>query len=164
MHPLLPDLEKRPERTALRTGGTTISFGELARAARAHAGRLAAEGIRRGDRVAVWATPDPSTVAAVVGNALAGVATVPLNPALGKMELRHVLADAAPGLVLAADAPAFAGRAPGVRPIALDGPAAAPPAPSPAVSKRSTAGCFRRIDSTVRLSAPIPLPWITRRS
>ena len=132
MHPLLPDLEKRPERPALRAGDAVVSFGELARAARAHAGRLAADGIHGGDRVAVWATPDPSTVAAVVGNALAGVTTVPLNPALGRTELRHVLDDAAPRLVLAADPSAFAGRTPAVRRIALDGPAAAPPAPSPA--------------------------------
>ena len=132
MHPLLPDLERRPERPALRAGGVALSFGDLARAARAHAGRLAADEVGRGERVAVWATSDPATVAAVVGNALAGVVTVPLNPALGKTELRHVLADAAPRLVLAADPAAFAGRTPAVRGIALDGPAASPPPPAPA--------------------------------
>jgi malonyl-CoA/methylmalonyl-CoA synthetase len=92
---------------------------------------MASDGLRPGDRVAVWATPDVETIAAVVGNALLGLATVPLNPALGEKELAHVLGDAAPRLVLAAHPEAFAGRAPATRGIALDGPipAAAPPAP-----------------------------------
>ena len=43
---------------------------------------MRAGGVRAGDRVAVWATPALDTIAAIVGNALAGIATVPLNPAL----------------------------------------------------------------------------------
>ncbi|MFL5300181.1 MAG: AMP-binding protein, partial [Anaeromyxobacteraceae bacterium] len=69
MHPLFPRLDERPTRAALHLGEVTLSYGELARAARAHAGRLAAEGVRKGDRVAGWATPDVATVCALVGNA-----------------------------------------------------------------------------------------------
>jgi malonyl-CoA/methylmalonyl-CoA synthetase len=133
MHPLLPDLAARGDRVALRVigGGSAASYAELDRAARAHAACMRAGGVRAGDRVAVWATPALDTIAAIVGNALAGIATVPLNPALGEGELAHVLGDAAPRLVLAADPSAFHGRTPQARAIALDGPTAAPDAPAP---------------------------------
>jgi malonyl-CoA/methylmalonyl-CoA synthetase len=81
--------------------------------------------------VAIWATPHAATVAALVGQALAGIATVPLNPASGARELAHILADAAPRLVLAADPGDFSERTPGVRSITLDGPPAAPTTPAP---------------------------------
>jgi malonyl-CoA/methylmalonyl-CoA synthetase len=132
MHPLLSRLESPPGKVAIRLGDQEITFGDLARAARAHAARLVADGVRPGDRVAVWATPDAATLAAFVGNALLGAATVPLNPALGERELSHVLSDAAPRAVLAADPSAFAARAPGVTAISLGGPLASPPSPAPA--------------------------------
>ncbi len=132
MHPLLPDLGARGDRTAVRAGPATASYADLERAALAHAARLRADGIRTGDRVAVWATPEPGTVAAVVGNALAGIATVPLNPAIGEGELAHVLSDSAPRAVLAATPAPFSSRTPSVRQISLDGPAPPPPgAPAP---------------------------------
>src|SRR5512146_2095219 len=77
VHPLLGDLGARGSRAALVTDGQAVSFAELERAARAHAAALASEGLGPGDRVAVWATPRPQTVAAIVGNALLGVDTVP---------------------------------------------------------------------------------------
>jgi malonyl-CoA/methylmalonyl-CoA synthetase len=98
----------------------------------AHAARLRADGLSPGDRIAVWATPELPTVAALVGNALAGFTTVPLNPAIGASELAHVLRDAAPRAVLASDPGPFRARTPGVRGVAVDGPAAlagAPPRP-----------------------------------
>ena len=117
----------RGGRVALRViggGRAAVSCAELDRAARAHAACMRAGGIRAGDRVAVWATPELATIAAIVGNALAGIATVPLNPSLGEGELAHVLGDAAPRLVLAADPAAFHARTPQTRAIALDGPTA----------------------------------------
>ncbi|HET7825675.1 MAG TPA: AMP-binding protein [Anaeromyxobacter sp.] len=133
MHPLLPDLGARAGQPAILLGDSRTSYAELERAARAHAARLRSDGIRAGDRVAVWATHELPTLAAVVGNALAGVATVPLNPAIGEGELAHVLRDAAPRLVLAADPVAFRARTPAAASIALGGPAPAvegAPAPS----------------------------------
>jgi malonyl-CoA/methylmalonyl-CoA synthetase len=124
MHPLL-DLAAHGSRPALRAGAAALSYADLDRAARAHAARLRADGIRHGDRVAVWAIPDLATVAAVLGNAYLGAPTVPLNPAIGAGELAHVLRDAAPRLVLAADPAPFRERTPQVAPIALDGPAPA---------------------------------------
>jgi malonyl-CoA/methylmalonyl-CoA synthetase len=131
MHPLV-DLAAHGARPALRIGGATLSYAELDRVARAHAARLRADGIRHGDRVAVWATPDLGTVAAVLGNAYLGAPTVPLNPAIGAGELAHVLRDAAPRLVLAADPAPFRERTPQVAAIALEGPTSpAPPPPAP---------------------------------
>jgi malonyl-CoA/methylmalonyl-CoA synthetase len=121
MNALLPALGAS-ERPALRIGATTLSYRELDAAARAHAARMAADGISAGSRVAVWATPDLRTLAAIVGNVLAGVATVPLNPAIGEAELGHVLRDATPRLVLAADPGPFRARTPRARAISLDGP------------------------------------------
>ncbi|HET8541119.1 MAG TPA: AMP-binding protein [Anaeromyxobacter sp.] len=143
MDPLLGDLRARGRRAAVRADGATATFAELERAARAHAARLAADGIRRGERVAVWATPQLATIAAVVGDALAGIATVPLNPAMGADELRHVLEDSAPRAVLAAEPDAFRARTPEVRGVATDGPAGAlppPPAPSDALLVLYTSG------------------------
>jgi len=131
MHPLLPGLGVRGGRPAVHLGGATVSYGELDRAARVHAGRMVSAGIRAGDRVAVWATPEIPTLAAIVGNAFLGAPTVPLNAAIGERELAHVLADAAPRIVLAADPAAFRARTPQVRGIALDGPSAAPAPPAP---------------------------------
>ena len=131
MHPLLGDLAARGGRAALRAEGREVSYAELERLARAHATRLRDDGVRPGDRVAVWATPHVATIAAILGDALLGAATVPLNPALGEAELRHVLADSAPRLVLAAEPVAFRARTPTVAPIALDGRAGTLP-PSPA--------------------------------
>ena len=131
MHPLLPDLGRSGSRTALRLGEAAVGYAQLERLALAHAARLRAEGVFPGERVAVWATPDLSTIAAIAGNALMGVATVPLNPAVGGKELSHVLGDAAPRLVLAADPAPFRERTPSARGIALDGRGPAPEPPEP---------------------------------
>jgi malonyl-CoA/methylmalonyl-CoA synthetase len=133
VHPLLGDLSARGGRDAIRADDTTVSYAALERLARVHATRLREAGIGRGDRVAVWATPHLGTIAAILGDALLGAATVPLNPALGEAELRHVLADAAPRAVLAAEPGPFRARTPGVAPVVLDGnagPLPPPPAPS----------------------------------
>jgi malonyl-CoA/methylmalonyl-CoA synthetase len=130
MHPLLSSLDRRPTRLALHLGERRVTFGELARMARAHAGRLATEGIRRGEHGAVWATPHVETIAALAGNALAGVASVPINPSIGERDLAHVVRDAAPVRILAAEPERFSSRTPDVRPILLDVPPANPAPPS----------------------------------
>nr|WP_123982046.1 acyl-CoA synthetase [Streptomyces sp. Ag109_O5-1] len=82
---------------ALRFGPRSLTYGRLAAAAGALAGRVG-----DADRVAVWATPELETAVAVVGTLLAGKAAVPLNPKSGDKELAHILADSAPSAVLAA--------------------------------------------------------------
>ncbi|KOV67955.1 acyl-CoA synthetase [Streptomyces sp. MMG1121] len=85
------------ERVALRFGERSLTYGGLAGAAGAVAGRLRGAG-----RVAVWATPELETAVAVTGVLLAGAAAVPLNPKSGQKELAHIVSDSAPALVLAA--------------------------------------------------------------
>ncbi|MEV5428984.1 acyl-CoA synthetase [Streptomyces sp. NPDC052701] len=110
MSSFFPALTDGPaDRPALRFGERALTYGELAAAAGATAGRLrdatgvppaGAEPGARG-RVAVWATPTMETAVAVVAALLAGVAAVPLNPRSGEKELAHILSDSAPDAVLA---------------------------------------------------------------
>ncbi|MFD9092121.1 acyl-CoA synthetase [Streptomyces collinus] len=98
MSSLFPALSDGPgERVALRFGERSLTYGALADAAGALAGRLRGAG-----RVAVWATPELETAVAVTGALLAGVPAVPLNPKSGGRELAHIVTDSAPDLVLTA--------------------------------------------------------------
>lgn len=97
---LLPALQSptgpAASREAVRFGDLSLTYGELAAASTALAARIAEAG-----RVAVWATPTPGTVIAVVAALRAGVGAVPLNPRTGERELAHILADSEPTAVLA---------------------------------------------------------------
>lgn len=73
-----------------------MTYERLATASTALAARIAGAG-----RVAVWATPTPATVVAVVAALRAGVPAVPLNPRTGTRELAHIVADSEPTVVLA---------------------------------------------------------------
>ncbi|MGJ5897178.1 acyl-CoA synthetase [Streptomyces sp. V2] len=98
MSPLFPALTDGPsDRPALSFGPRSLTYAQLSAAAGAVARRLT-----EGRRVAVWATPELETAVAVVGVLLSGGAAVPLNPKSGDKELRHILSDSAPALVLTA--------------------------------------------------------------
>ncbi|MCU0672077.1 MAG: AMP-binding protein [Myxococcota bacterium] len=87
-----------------RTGHPrSLDYATLARAVSAHVAQLDELGVDPGARVAIWAHSDLPTLVALVGNALAGVVSVPLSPKLGARELMHVLTDAEPAVVLASD-------------------------------------------------------------
>ncbi|MEU9618086.1 acyl-CoA synthetase [Streptomyces sp. NPDC048155] len=110
MTPLLCVPDDGSVREAIRFGEHSMTYDRLATASTALAARLTGAG-----RVAVWATPTPETVVAVVAALRAGVPAVPLNPKTGTRELGHIVADSAPDVVLAA---------PGdVLPPVLDAPA-----------------------------------------
>jgi malonyl-CoA/methylmalonyl-CoA synthetase len=93
--PLLAPLHRLDARPAVSVAGRGLSYRELREAVAAVARRL-----RGAERVAVWAEPALETCAAMAGALAAGVPLVPLNPRLGDAELRHVLADSAPDVVL----------------------------------------------------------------
>ncbi|MFD0020426.1 acyl-CoA synthetase [Streptomyces sp. NPDC058382] len=99
--PLLPALQDATgptaAREAVRFGEHSLAYAQLAAAADALAARVAGAG-----RIAVWASPTPETVVAVVAALRAGVPAVPLNPKTGERELAHIVADSAPSAVLAA--------------------------------------------------------------
>ncbi|WP_435296500.1 acyl-CoA synthetase [Streptomyces sp. YPW6] len=97
---LLPALQSptgpAASREAVRFGDLSLTYGLLAGAADSLAARIADAG-----RVAVWASPTPETVIAVVAALRAGVPAVPLNPRTGERELTHILGDSEPTAVLA---------------------------------------------------------------
>ncbi|KZB82109.1 acyl-CoA synthetase [Amycolatopsis regifaucium] len=92
---LFPTLASGGDKEALRFGGTSLTYADLA----AVAGTLARD--LPSGRVAVWATPTVHTSVAVIAALLAGVPAIPLNPKIGERELAHILADSEPVLVLA---------------------------------------------------------------
>ncbi|WP_414935888.1 acyl-CoA synthetase [Amycolatopsis sp. cmx-11-51] len=92
---LFPTLASGSDKEALRFGGTSLTYADLA----AVAGTLARD--LPSGRVAVWATPTVYTSVAVIAALLAGVPAIPLNPKIGERELAHILGDSEPVLVLA---------------------------------------------------------------
>jgi malonyl-CoA/methylmalonyl-CoA synthetase len=111
---LFPRLAHPDGRTAVAVGDEGLSYRALASAAAAHAQALREAAVAPGERVAVWTQPSMGTVVALVGNALAGVVSVPLHPRLGERELGHVVADACPRISFAADPEEVRGRAAGL--------------------------------------------------
>ena len=97
------------DRTALSFPDRSLSYAELAVAARAVAAELDGTG-----RVAVVAEPRIETAVAVIGALLAGVPVIPINPKSGASELAHIVSDAEPDAIAVApgsDVPeAFEGR------------------------------------------------------
>lgn len=103
MSELFHSLVRASSRAALVVGDESWTYAELAGGALQHARLLERAGVRCGDRVAVWAQPDLCTAAAMIGNAVAGVVTVPLNPKLGSGEVAHILGDSAPKIAFCAE-------------------------------------------------------------
>ncbi len=89
-----------PSRSFLRSDRGTLSYVELERRASAYAGWLAQEGLRAGDRVAVFADTDPDVIVALFGHHRLGVIHVPINTRYQHEEVNHILSDAQPRLVL----------------------------------------------------------------
>ena len=100
---LFPRLANADSRLALLIGDDGWTYAELAQAAQQHVAWLRRQGVGAGARVAVWAQPSPSTVAAMVGNLVAGVTTVPLNPKLGSAEVTHIFGDSSPSIAFCAE-------------------------------------------------------------
>lgn len=96
---LLPRLAFPDARAAVAVDGSVLSYAAFSRAAGSHSHTLTQRGIVAGDRVGVITHGTLDTITAIVGNACAGVVTVPINPNLGTSELEHVLRDAAPSAV-----------------------------------------------------------------
>ncbi|MFC9990587.1 acyl-CoA synthetase [Streptomyces globisporus] len=125
---LLPALQSptgpTASREAVRFGGLSLTYGELSAASTALAALIADAG-----RVAVWATPTPETVIAVVAALRAGVPAVPLNPRTGENELAHILGDSEPTAVLAGSDDELPPGLEKLRRVTVDARAAASGAP-----------------------------------
>jgi len=80
--------------------GRTYTHAELHAAAEHWAAMLLARGVEAGERVALWLGNREETVLAYLAALRLGAVAVPLNLAYRRGELAHVLADAAPRLLL----------------------------------------------------------------
>lgn len=114
--------QPEPDRPALITGedGSVVSYGQLASRVDALAGRLAAAGVERGDRVALSLPNGPEFVQVLLAITALGAAAAPLNPAYTDSELTFYLTDIGPRFfLLPASRPAAAVSAAGACSIAV---------------------------------------------
>src|SRR6185437_8949103 len=90
--------------------GRRVGAGELRDEVTALAGKLAAAGIERGDRVSLILPDGPQFVRFVLATTALGAAAAPLNPAYTVDEFRFYLGDLEPRVVLTASGEAGAAR------------------------------------------------------
>jgi amino acid adenylation domain-containing protein len=90
-----------PGRPAIRHDGATLSYGELRDRSLELASWLASRGAGRGDRVVVQAANHPQSAALLYAASRLGAIFTHLHPAAQPYQLRHVLADCEPALVIA---------------------------------------------------------------
>ncbi len=88
---------------AIVWNGRRYSFEELRRWADAYVALLERMGVKRGDRVAVFAETCPELIAAFVGHLSSGVIHVPINTRYKAEEARHILEDSGAVAVLTQD-------------------------------------------------------------
>jgi malonyl-CoA/methylmalonyl-CoA synthetase len=89
------------QRVALETpDGRTYTYADLDREAARHAGFLCAQGLQRGDRVAVQVEKSPQSLFLYLGCLRAGFVYLPLNTAYRPAELDYFIGDAEPALMV----------------------------------------------------------------
>lgn len=88
------------DKTALIFGERAYSYGELQTSVNRVASYLAAEGLRPGDLVALYAPNNPEWVAAYYGIIRAGGVALCLNPAYKRFEIEHLLKDSQPRVMI----------------------------------------------------------------
>src|ERR1700680_628092 len=86
---------RRPEALAL----DDVSYAALRAASLRVATTLRAAGLRRGDRVAIYAETRPGFVYAYLGGLRAGAIVVTVNVLYRTSDLEHILGDAMPSVV-----------------------------------------------------------------
>lgn len=88
-------VRQKPDHTAMIFKGRRITVAELERHSDAFAAALVAQGVARGDRVAVLLPNSPQAVIAQLGVWKAGAITCPLNPLYTVHELTYALKEIA---------------------------------------------------------------------
>ncbi|WP_421693918.1 AMP-binding protein [Aestuariivirga sp.] len=94
--------ETHAEKTAIRSadGGTSLSFGDLARGAARYANALSALGVERGDRVTVQVEKSIANVLLYLAVMKLGAVYQPLNTAYTAAEFSYFVKDAQPKLII----------------------------------------------------------------
>lgn len=105
---LLHDLIEGPacaaDRTALIAGEESLSYGALRALVAALAGRLVAQGLKPGDRVAILLPKSIPECVALFAVPRAGGVVVPVHPSLKGAQVRHILADCGARVLIADEA------------------------------------------------------------
>ncbi|WP_298328712.1 class I adenylate-forming enzyme family protein [Haloactinopolyspora sp.] len=97
---LLRKATEHPDRIAIRQGSRAISYAELDQSVRYTASVLRGCGVERGQRVALLFSNHHRFIEALLAVMWIGAVAVPLNTRAGLASLRHVLADAAPAVLV----------------------------------------------------------------
>jgi len=84
---------QRPDHPALLFQGTRLSYGEVEQLSDAFAAALVAQGVKKGDRVALLLPNCPQIIIGQLGAWKAGTIVVPVNPLYTERELEHALVD-----------------------------------------------------------------------
>jgi len=104
--------------------GQALSYGWLEEAVARVAGRLVADGVQPGDRVALQAEKTPEVIVVYLAALKAGAVFLPLNSAYTAAEVDYFLGDAEPR-VFVTDPPAYVRDAAGFAPLVQAVPRAA---------------------------------------
>lgn len=82
-----------PDRVAIRYQGADITFAQLLERSLKVANALRASGVQAGDRVAILSKNSPEFFEILLGAAIAGIVTVPVNWRLSPREIAYLLED-----------------------------------------------------------------------
>ncbi|MFF5805936.1 class I adenylate-forming enzyme family protein [Streptomyces sp. NPDC012746] len=103
LHAFRASAARAPERTALAYFDGRIGYAEADALSDSVAGHLAAQGVGRGDRVAVMLQNTPHFALAVLAAWKAGAVVVPLNPMYKAAEVGHILRDSGAAALVCED-------------------------------------------------------------
>jgi amino acid adenylation domain-containing protein len=93
-HGALESAGRVPEAVAVRTPEASLTYGDLVDQSGSVAASLHDLGLRRGDRVGLWAPRSARSVAVMLGTSRAGGAYVPVDPSAPAVRGSLILADA----------------------------------------------------------------------
>ena len=101
LHEYLQDAARRvPEKVALTSGSVSLTYREISERASSWASYLLANGLRKGERVAIYLDNSPEVVVAFFGALEAGACVVIVNPATQVERMRRILENCAPRFVV----------------------------------------------------------------
>lgn len=95
-------LQGRRQQVGLEFGGRTYTFGEIEERSNQMAALFAARGLERGDRLCVYLANCVELIDIYLACVKLGVIFVPINILYREREIAHILADAEPNAVVAA--------------------------------------------------------------